>query len=181
MKKAVALLRGINVGKAKRVAMADLRALVEALGYRDVRTLLNSGNVVFGLPAKGGGDPARRIEEALTAKLGVSARVLVVSGKALSAAVEGDPFEGVATDPSRYLVTFVSDPALLAKLEPLAARDWSPDALRLGEGVVYTWSVKGILESEVVKAMNKVLGDGATSRNWATVLKLHSMLGEGSS
>jgi len=179
MKKAVALLRGINVGKAKRVAMADLRALVEGLGYRDARTLLNSGNVVFGLPAKGGGDPARRIEEALATKLGVSARVLVVSAEELSAAVGAHPFEGLATDPSKYLVTFVSDPASMAKLSPLAARDWSPDALRLGERVVYTWSVKGILESEVIKAMSKALGDGATSRNWATVSKLHAMLGEG--
>jgi len=181
MEKAVALLRGINVGKAKRVAMADLRALVEGLGYRDARTLLNSGNVVFGLPAKGGGDPARRIEEALATKLGVSAKVLVVSAEELSAAVAGDPFAGVATDPSKYLVTFVSDPSSLAKLRPLADRDWSPDALRLGERVVYTWSVKGILESEVIKAMSKALGDGATSRNWATVSKLHAMLGEGPS
>jgi uncharacterized protein (DUF1697 family) len=53
----VALLRGINVGKAKRVAMADLRALLEELGYADVRTLLNSGNVVFTAPRAAKGDP----------------------------------------------------------------------------------------------------------------------------
>ena len=57
----VALLRGINVGKAKRIAMADLRALVADLGYRDVGTLLNSGNVVFTAPGAGPEDAARRI------------------------------------------------------------------------------------------------------------------------
>ena len=181
MKKAVALLRGINVGKAKRVAMADLRALVEGLGYRDARTLLNSGNVVFGVPSTAKGDAAKRIEEALATKLGVSAKVLVVSAQELAAVVEANPLEAVATDPSKYLVTFVADPASLAKLEPLTARDWSPDALHLGERVAYTWSANGVLQSEVITAMNKALRDGATARNWATVLKLNAMLAEASS
>jgi uncharacterized protein (DUF1697 family) len=61
----VALLRGINVGRAKRVAMADLRELVESLGYREVRTLLNSGNVVFTVPSGVRGDSARRIEDGI--------------------------------------------------------------------------------------------------------------------
>ena len=73
----VALIRGINVGRAKRVAMADLRALVEGLGYGEVRTLLNSGNVVFRVPAARSGDIAGRIEKAITARLRISARVIV--------------------------------------------------------------------------------------------------------
>src|SRR5262245_8002074 len=81
----VALLRGINVGTAKRVAMADLRALVEGLGYGDVRTLLNSGNVVFSVPRTAKGDPAARIEKALAAKLGVSSRILVLRDPGLAA------------------------------------------------------------------------------------------------
>jgi uncharacterized protein (DUF1697 family) len=64
----VALLRGINVGRAKRVAMADLRALVESLGYGDARTLLNSGNVVFAVPAAAKGDAASRIEKSLATR-----------------------------------------------------------------------------------------------------------------
>src|ERR1700704_4724623 len=68
----VALLRGVNVGKAKRVAMADLRKLVEGLGYGDVRTLLNSGNVLFTVPAGMTGDAAARIENAIGARLGVA-------------------------------------------------------------------------------------------------------------
>ena len=64
----VALLRGINVGSAKRIAMADLRALVEGLGFRDVRTLLNSGNIIFSAPKNRRDDAAARIEKAMSAK-----------------------------------------------------------------------------------------------------------------
>lgn len=177
--RAVALLRGVNVGRAKRVAMADLRALVEGLGYGDVRTLLNSGNVVFSVPAKARGDHAARIEAALAAELGVSSRVLVASAAEVAAVVAGDPLGAAAGDPSRYVVTFVHDPADLAKVSALAARDWAPDALRVGGRVVYTWCERGLLQSPAMDAVGKALGGGATSRNWATVLKLHAMLSTG--
>src|SRR5438034_11226167 len=87
----IALLRGINVGRAKRVAMADLRALVESLGYVDVRTLLNSGNVIFSVPPAAPGDAAARIEEAMIAQLGVPARVIVLTAAEIAAAVTDNP------------------------------------------------------------------------------------------
>jgi uncharacterized protein (DUF1697 family) len=96
--KQVALLRGINVGRAKRVSMADLRALVENLGYGDVRTLLNSGNIVFTSPRAAPGDAAARIERALAAELGVAARVTVVTAAELAAAVSANPLLAVADD-----------------------------------------------------------------------------------
>ncbi len=83
----VALLRGINVGRAKRVAMADLRALVESLGYLEVRTLLNSGNVVFTVPRGARGDPAARIEKAIATELGVTSRVIVITAAELAGIV----------------------------------------------------------------------------------------------
>src|SRR5213593_3406061 len=94
----IALLRGINVGRAKRVAMADLRALVEGLGYADVRTLLNSGNVVFAA-TDGAKGAAARIEKALAAKVKVTARVTVISAEELAMAVRANPLAKVATDP----------------------------------------------------------------------------------
>src|SRR5206468_3696698 len=86
----IALIRGINVGRAKRIAMADLRALIEGLGYRNVRTLLNSGNVVFSDPRSATRDRAQHIEKAMAAKLGISARVTVLSAAELAAAVRGN-------------------------------------------------------------------------------------------
>jgi uncharacterized protein (DUF1697 family) len=81
----IALLRGINVGRAKRVAMADLRQLVDEMGYADVRTVLNSGNIVFRGDALEPGAAAAAIEEQLVLKLGVGARVFVLGHETLAA------------------------------------------------------------------------------------------------
>ena len=128
----VALIRGINVGRAKRVAMADLRALVTELGYRDVSTLLNSGNVIFTVPRAGRGDPAARIERAMSGRLGVTARVLVLTAAEVAAIIAGNPLGKVAADPTRLLVTVLANPADRARLVPLTRQDWTPEALGLG-------------------------------------------------
>lgn len=175
----VALLRGINVGKAKRIAMADLRGLVEDLGYRDARTLLNSGNVVFNVPAAVKGDPAARIEKAIAAKLGFTSRVAVLTAKEVAAIVTKNPLLGVADDLSRLFVTVLRDPTDRARLVPLTKKDWSPDVIALGPPrVVYLWCVGGILESKLANTVARALGDGATTRNAATMAKLHALLAE---
>src|SRR5882724_5563006 len=74
-----ALIRGINVGTAKRVAMAELRAEIEALGYADVRTLLNSGNAVFTSPKDDAAKATAHIEKILAGPLKVPARVVVLT------------------------------------------------------------------------------------------------------
>jgi uncharacterized protein (DUF1697 family) len=172
----VALIRGINVGKAKRVAMSDLRELVEDLGYGDVRTLLNSGNVVFTVPASDRKAPAARIETAITARLGISARVTVLTAAELAAVVAANTLGKTADDPSRLLVTFLTDPADRKSLLPLTKQDWAPDVLRVGARAAYLWCPRTTLESRLVVAVSRLLGDGATTRNWATVTKLHTLL-----
>jgi uncharacterized protein (DUF1697 family) len=171
----IALLRGINVGKAKRVAMADLRALVESLGYQDVRTLLNSGNVVFTAPPVVKGDPATRIEEALARRLGVPSRVTLLSAKELAAAVAENPLLKIATNPSRLLIAVLNDGADRHKLLPLVAQEWAPEAFALGARVAYIWAPEGVLESKLAAAVGKALGDAVTTRNWATLTKLHAL------
>lgn len=170
----IALIRGINVGRAKRVAMADLRALFEDLGFADVRTLLNSGNVVFTSPRAASGDAAR-IEEALADRLHVSARVLVIPAVQLARIVAENPLLSVAADPSRLLIAFLARPTDRKKLEALCKQDWENDALALGDGAAYIWCAAGILESRLLAAVSRVVGDGMTTRNWATVTKLHAL------
>jgi uncharacterized protein (DUF1697 family) len=170
--KHVALLRGINVGRAKRIAMADLRALVEGLGYRDVRTLLNSGNVVFTVPGASKGDPASRIEKALETELGLSSRVTVLTAAELDAIVLGNPLLDVADDASRLLVAVVRDPKGRSRLAELAKHDWAPEVLAVREGVAYVWFPQGILKSRLGETL---LRDATTTRNWATILKLHAL------
>jgi uncharacterized protein (DUF1697 family) len=171
----VALIRGINVGRAKRVAMADLRALVEGLGYGDVQTLLNSGNVVFTAPRATPRDAAARVEEALAKGTGVSARVTVLTAAELAAAVDGNPLLEVAGDPSRLFVSFLASPADRKRLQPLAAQDWAPEVLALGARVAYLWCPDGLLASKLPEAVGRALGDAVTTRNWATVTKLHAL------
>jgi uncharacterized protein (DUF1697 family) len=172
MATAVALLRGINVGKAKRVAMADLRALIEGLGYRDAKTLLNSGNVVFTVPASAKGDPGPRIEAAMTKKLGVPAAVIVISAAQLEAMIQANPFAKVAKDPTRMLIGVLGSAADAKKLAPLAKQDWSPERVAIGRGAVYMWCPEGISRGRLFLVLHKALGDGITARNLATMTKL---------
>jgi len=175
--KQVALLRGINVGKAKRIAMADLRALVAELGFGDVKTLLNSGNVVYTATDTEPEDAAARIEEAIVAKTGVSSRVTVLTAAEVAEIIDGNPF-GDVENPSRYLIAVLRDPADRARLEPLTKEDWGTYSLALGRRVAYMWCRDGGLESRLPDAVNRLLGDRATARNWATMLKLRALAEE---
>jgi len=171
----VALLRGINVGKAKRVAMADLRAVIESLGYANARTLLNSGNAVFEATRALRKDAAEQLRQALQKKSGVSSRFTLRSSAELAAIVEANPLLDVATDHTRLFAAFVIDPADMAKVKPIAKEAWKPEAVAIGPGVVYIWCPNGLLESKATVAVGKALGDGVTVRNWATVMKLTAL------
>ena len=170
----VALIRGINVGKAKRVPMADLRAAFERLGFENVRTLLNSGNVVF-TAALSPKTAAARIERALEKDIGVPARALVLTADELEEAVSGNGLTRFAANPSRLLVGFLWEPAAL--LEPLGKRDWGNEALELGRQAAYLWCPEGF-ETPLVKAFQQAAGTGVTIRNWSTVLKLQALVQE---
>lgn len=171
----VALLRGINVGRAKRVAMADLRKLMTDLGYADVRTVLNSGNVVFRCDRSAPAEAATRIEEALVLKLGVGARVTVLDARQFADVVADNCLQQVASDPSRLLVAVLSNPGDRARLEPLARQDWAPEAFALGRWAAYIWCCDGVLASRAAGAMGHLLGDAVTTRNWSTISKLHAL------
>jgi uncharacterized protein (DUF1697 family) len=168
----IALLRGINVGKAKRVAMADLRSVIESLGYRNAQTLLNSGNAVFLSARALRRNAAEELCAALLKKTGVSSRFTLRSAAELDDVVRANPLLDVATDHSRLFAAFVTDPDDLARLKPLAKQQWTPEALALGPGVAYIWCPQGLLESKAQEAVGKLLRDGVTVRNWATVMKL---------
>jgi uncharacterized protein (DUF1697 family) len=173
----VALMRGLNVGRANRVDMAGLRTLVKDLGFANVRTRLNSGNVIFDAAANETAALADRIEAALAARLKVSSRVIVLTAAELTAAVNENPLIEVAGDASRLLVYFRQDPAGLRYLLPLLQRDWSPEAFALGTRAAYAWCPAGVIESRLVAAAAQTLGAAdTTTRNWATVMKLHALV-----
>lgn len=174
----VALLRGVNVGKAKRVPMVELRALLGELGYTGVVTLLNSGNAVFraaeGTPAK----HAAEIASAIANRLKVHVPVIVKSATELSAIVAENVLAEEAEDPSRLLVAFVQDPKALAGLAAIEPLIVPPEKLLVTKGAAYLHCASGILESKAGEALLGSVGKAATTRNWATVLKLQALVSD---
>ncbi len=177
MTQCVALLRGVNVGRAKRVAMAELRALIEEVGFGEVRTLLNSGNAVFQASQPDVAEVASAIEAAIQSKFGFSVPVVVVTVRELNAIIAENPLPQATADPSKFLVAFVASAATLEKTRPLLAEAWAPDALAVGAKAAYLWCANGVIESRLAQAFSRVTADAATTRNWATVLKVQAAAG----
>jgi uncharacterized protein (DUF1697 family) len=177
-KRYIALLRGINVGRAKRVAMADLRKLIGDLGYSEVRSVLNSGNVIFTGPVRAQEHVAAAIEEALVLKLGVAARTLVLDSDELGTIIAANPLLDQAGDHARLLIFILASDHARQAIEALCAQDWQPGAVALGERAIYVWCPDGVLDSAAAAALGKHLGDATTSRNWATLSKLHALCSE---
>jgi len=176
MPRFVALFRGINVGKAKRIAMADLRELLESLGYTQVQTLLNSGNVVFESSGEFADRHAHGIRDAVAKQLGVDALVVVKSAREIAAIVAGNKLAAVATDPSRLLVGVTTQGAGMKELEALGRTGWGEEEVLVGKHAVYAWCPNGILKSKAGTALLKGLADSGTTRNWATIEKLNELL-----
>ena len=170
----VALLRGINVGKAKRIAMADLRSLLEDLGHHDVVTILMSGNAVFTSSSRSAPALARAIEAAVAERLSMDVKVFVRTVSAVQAVVDAVPWPDLATqDPSRLAIAFHDGEVDRRALQPVVDHDWSPERISVGKGVLYTWQPDGVTGSPLGEALAKVKGGPvATVRNLATIRKV---------
>jgi uncharacterized protein (DUF1697 family) len=172
MAECIALLRGVNVGRAKRIAMADLRGLFMGLGHENVRTLLNSGNVLFRCARPNTARLAAAIQTAIAEKCGFSAPVTVLTAATLAAIIDENSLLKVAKDPARHLVAFVAQPSSLVSLRSLLKESWAPDALAIGTSAAYLWCATGLLDSKLLQMVARCAGETVTTRNWATVLKL---------
>jgi uncharacterized protein (DUF1697 family) len=175
----VVLLRGVNVGKGNRVPMAEFRALLEDLGHRECRTLLNSGNAVFSAPGGLTVQLAAGIAGALQDRLGVSTPVIVKTSSEFEAIVEHNPIVPAADEHARFLVAFTMDRARLQELAALARLLLAGERLVITDHAAYLHCSGGLLESKAGDALLGKLGRGVTTRNWSTTLKLLALLREG--
>ena len=173
-----ALIRGINVGRAKRIAMAELREFFKELGFSGVRTVLNSGNVLFVARKASQDELAIRLEMAFEKRFGIAARVVVVGASDFIAAVNENPLLDVSDNPSRLQVAFFADLSFMDNLQGLTQRDWSPEMISLGSQAAYLWCPSGVLKSDLVKNVGRLTGDKVTMRNWSTVIKLYSLVSD---
>ena len=156
--------------------MADLRRLFERLGYEEVRTLLNSGNVVFAAATRRRGEVLARIQESLASKLGVSVPVVVLTAEEVVAVVRDNPFAHHIANPSRLLVVVPSEPSGVESLRPLLKERWAPEALGLGSRAAYLWCARGVPKSPVWAAVERSLGREGTARNITTMTKLMDLV-----
>ena len=182
----VALLRGINVGGRNKVAMADLRRIVESLGYGDVATYLQSGNVVFTSNDNDTAAMTTELERALEETLGVRNSVVVLSRAELAKVIADNPFPD-ETNPKHLHAVFrggevgAAEAAAVAAAERRAREKGSRDQAKVVGRTLYLRTPDGFgrseLAAQLARANPAAAADrGGTARNWATVTKLAAML-----
>jgi uncharacterized protein (DUF1697 family) len=168
----VALLRGINVGTAKRVPMAALRQVFVDAGHAEVATLLNSGNVVF----RAAGDPDPEVlRRGVREATGVDCELMVVSAEAFRAVAEANPLRAEGRPGNRIAVSFPAGVIDVSVGRP-AASELMPEELVVTASAVYQWLPDGVLATKVPPAWWRSLGVAVTARNDATVEKIVALL-----
>jgi uncharacterized protein (DUF1697 family) len=171
----IVLLRGINIGPNKRVAMPRLRELLGDAGFEDVSTYVQSGNVVLSSDAAPA-ELARECEALIAGEFGFAVDVVVRTRDELAEVVRRDPLGKVATEPKRYQVTFLSDEPDPEVVERLAAEAAESERFVAHGRELYAWHPDGVARSRLwTKLAGQGLGVTATSRNWNTVRKLLEM------
>ncbi len=171
----VALLRGINVGGKNRLPMAELRALFEAAGAREVETLIQSGNVVFA--AVDASDVVRAVERAIAARFGFEAPVVSRSAttlRALVAHVEGNA--ALAREREQLHVLFCREPPSEARIAAVDPGRSPPDRMVTGAPELLLVLPNGVGKSKLTSAyLDRTLGTVTTIRNWRTVTSLSDL------
>jgi uncharacterized protein (DUF1697 family) len=172
MARLVVLLRGINIGSRNRISMPELREALEDAGYDDVRTYLQSGNVVLASSASAK-KVARDCERLIADRFGLEIAVVTRTRSELAKVVERNPLGRVAKDPKRYQVSFLEKkPAakVVRELEDVAT---DKEQVVASGRELYAWHPDGVARSKLwARLAGKNLGVTATARNWTTVTKL---------
>lgn len=178
----IALLRGINLGGHNKVAMPELRALASALGYRDVSTYIQSGNLLFSTGQADSAALAAELRQAIATELGVQAGVIVLSRDELARVVAANPYTGEPNPKYVHVIFLPGEPepghaGHLAATQQKAAAKGSRDEVALAGRAVYLHTPDGYGRSELARLLGQAGGPlsvraAGTARNWSTVTKL---------
>ncbi|MBB5014898.1 DUF1697 domain-containing protein [Rehaibacterium terrae] len=171
----IALLRGINVGSTRSLPMKSLIALIQSLGGEDVRTYIQSGNVVF--RHRDARRLAGTLRDAIARECGFAPDVLVFDAARLRAIAAANPFPEADAAPTRVHVFFLAAPATAPDLDALERHRSGSERYVLGEHAFYLHTPDGFGKSRLAERAEKALGVAATARNWRTVSKLLEMAG----
>ena len=173
----VALLRGVNVGERNRLAMADLRAILESLGHAHVRTYIQSGNVIFSTDTPGGAGAETALASAIQAgiadRVGLAVDVIVRSRDDLAEALAAVPFR--AADPKRLLIAFLAETPSADARRALESIEAAPETARVIGRTAYLDLPDGVGRSVLAPQFERRLKVRATARNLDTVRTLLAM------
>ena len=173
----IALLRGINVGPTKRIKMDDLRKSLEWLGFEQIKTYIQSGNVVFKAGKISRAALTKKIEGRITRDFGFSVSVIVRTSAEWREAIDSNPFlKQRGIDLEKLHVTFLADAPATSALKKLADFTLAPDQSNCIGRQVYLYLPNGFSKSSLWKVpWEKALAVGTTTRNWRTVNAIHQM------
>lgn len=165
----IALLRGINVGKTRRMAMPRLREVLADAGFDDVKTYVQSGNVVV-RSTESAAKVRERIERVIRDEWGFEVPVIVRTRAQLVKVHDANPLERIATDPKRYQVTFLDSKPDASDFTELDDSDWGDATFELVGTELYTWTPAGIHSDRMLRDLGRAHKDiRGTSRNWRTI------------
>lgn len=170
----IALLRGVNLGGHKMVAMADLRAMLEGLGFTEVRSLLQSGNLVFQGRAQASASLERKLEQEAQRRLDLETDFHVRTAAEWQTIIKRNPFPDAARrDPGHLLMMCFKDAPAAKSVKALQAAIKDREVVRAMGRQAYVIYPDGVGNSRLTTALiDKTLGLRGTARNWNTVLKL---------
>ena len=177
----ISMLRGINVAGHNQIKMTALRELFEALGFEQVQTYIQSGNVVFKAGERSTLQLSKKIEERIAKDFGFRVSVVTRTSAEMGSVLGSNPFlKTKGIDPTKLHVTFLSEapePAALRKLGEVAA---GADQFRSCGREIYLYCPNGYGRTKLSNnTLEKILGSPATTRNWNTVNKLFEMSSQG--
>jgi uncharacterized protein (DUF1697 family) len=174
----IALLRAVNVGGVK-VSMADLKTLLVDLGFEDVRTLLDSGNVVFRGKSDTGAELEKLLETELAQRAGRQTEFFVRTAEEWNSIIDRNPMTNEARrDPGHLLVVVLKSAPTNQEVDALRAAVVGPEIVEADGKQAYIYYPAGVGQSKLTaRLIEKKLGSPGTGRNWNTVLKLGAMVG----
>lgn len=180
MPTAISLLRGINVGGHKKIKMADLRALCESLGFRNARSLLQTGNVIFESDESDLARIQARLERGIAAAYGFTVPVIIRSPAAFKSLLARHAFTAAQlAEPRKIAIVFLSDAPRPQALGKLRAKNPGREAIQADGRELFIFYADGQARSKLDNArIEKALDLQATARNWNTCQKLLQLLDE---
>jgi uncharacterized protein (DUF1697 family) len=166
----ICFLRGVNVGGNKLVKMADLKILLTALGLRDVKTYLQSGNVVFRTAEADRAALIRKIEDAIRKKSAMEVKIILRTTDELRKVIAANPLSPEDRNPSALVVAFLAGPIAEKDKAALTSLKTASEELHFGDKEIYMYFPENMARSKLAAALTeKKVGVNVTARNWNTV------------